>query len=146
MGFLCSRYAWQVNTNRFSILRPSYITGSVLAHSDSHPISVSLCPFSLHSDSRLQRHCLPRLVRTACLIRLEANCPWELFQIRLATNSLKKERKKKSAQKIQFSWHWTETFSAKISSQIKHEWNERWSEMNQTNQTVNPFFFPLKFD
>lgn len=46
MGFLCSRHAWQVNLNRFTVLSPPYITGSVLAHSDSHPVSVSLFFFS----------------------------------------------------------------------------------------------------
>lgn len=90
MGFLCSRHAWQVNLNRFTVLSPPYITGSVLAHSDSHPVSVSLFFFfRLHFDSRLLSRCLHLLVTAASQPdKTEANCPWDLIQIHLSTNSL----------------------------------------------------------
>lgn len=104
---LSSCYAWQVNLNRFSILRPPYITGSVLAHScfsSCFSLSPSLSlfiPFPHFYSlvcSVYAFTCLYGVRRLSTRqIRLKANCPWDLIQTYVTQNFKKKCKKNLSA-------------------------------------------------
>lgn len=154
MGFLCSHYAWQVGMKRFSTLRPPYVTGSVLAHSDSHLISLSV-PFffffsPFHSDSRLPSHCSRRLVRTALPDKTWGKLSLGFIPIHLATRGLLKKKYLPTVCRANIEltnkWDW---IMNKRQAQVK--WMKNKNLVNQFGlafliklQEITFFFFFLK--